>query len=358
MNAREQKELRDQIIRYNTLRDIYNSVGRYVDPASFGMEIEDDGFPPFHEVVEFARKAKEFESTLRKFNDAGGLKSLLRVIKSQKEFDEIDGYIGRFNEDLEYIMYQSFRMSALKALSHKSDYVVELLNKKMVGPHEFTPQSVYSLFDNFLLAQASWRVWEKQVGRILSGSITSAELSSVYKAWKMSKVMSEAVRVKLNEGEQHPNYSPESILMSEMIDLSEESEELVRYRNEEMSSLFDKDGIVVYGNRRGIGLIYYDEDKDKVISMTEFREGDVIEVAKVQVFSREDLFSPSLRAIAVELIPGRVYGYPMGNVMQYQHSQLGNAWMDFNPTRKVVYIRALDDIQKGQEIKLTDEVFS
>lgn len=358
MSVKQQKELRDQIIRYNTLRDIYNSVGRYVDPASFGMEIEDDGFPPYHEVVEFARKAKEFESTLRKFNDVGGLKSLLIAIKSQKEFDEIDGYISRFNEDLEYIMYQSFRMSSLKALSHKSDYVVELLNKKMVGPHEFTPQSVYSLFDNFLLAQASWRVWEKQVGRILSGSITSAELSSVYKAWKMSKVMSEAVRVKLNEGEQHPNYSPESILMSEMIDLSEESEELVRYRNEEMSSLFDKDGIVVYGNRRGIGLIYYDEDKDKVISMTEFREGDVIEVAKVQVFSREDLFSPSLRAIAVELIPGRVYGYPMGNVMQYQHSQLGNAWMDFNPTRKVVYIRALDDIQKGQEIKLTDEVFS
>lgn len=358
MSVKQQKELRDQIIRYNTLRDIYNSVGRYVDPASFGMEIEDDGFPPYHKVVEFARKAKEFESTLRKFNDVGGLKSLLIAIKSQKEFDEIDGYISRFNEDLEYIMYQSFRMSSLKALSHKSDYVVELLNKKMVGPHEFTPQSVYSLFDNFLLAQASWRVWEKQVGRILSGSITSAELSSVYKAWKMSKVMSEAVRVKLNEGEQHPNYSPESILMSEMIDLSEESEELVRYRNEEMSSLFDKDGIVVYGNRRGIGLIYYDEDKDKVISMTEFREGDVIEVAKVQVFSREDLFSPSLRAIAVELIPGRVYGYPMGNVMQYQHSQLGNAWMDFNPTRKVVYIRALDDIQKGQEIKLTDEVFS
>ena len=358
MSVKQQKELRGQIIRYNTLRDIYNSVGRYVDPASFGMEIEDDGFPPYHEVVEFARKAKEFESTLRKFNDVGGLKSLLIAIKSQKEFDEIDGYISRFNEDLEYIMYQSFRMSSLKALSHKSDYVVELLNKKMVGPHEFTPQSVYSLFDNFLLAQASWRVWEKQVGRILSGSITSAELSSVYKAWKMSKVMSEAVRVKLNEGEQHPNYSPESILMSEMIDLSEESEELVRYRNEEMSSLFDKDGIVVYGNRRGIGLIYYDEDKDKVISMTEFREGDVIEVAKVQVFSREDLFSPSLRAIAVELIPGRVYGYPMGNVMQYQHSQLGNAWMDFNPTRKVVYIRALDDIQKGQEIKLTDEVFS
>lgn len=358
MSVKQQKELRDQIIRYNTLRDIYNSVGRYVDPASFGMEIEDDGFPPYHEVVEFARKAKEFESTLRKFNDVGGLKSLLIAIKSQKEFDEIDGYISRFNEDLEYIMYQSFRMSSLKALSHKSDYVVELLNKKMVGPHEFTPQSVYSLFDNFLLAQASWRVWEKQVGRILSGSITSAELSSVYKAWKMSKVMSEAVRVKLNEGEQHPNYSPESILMSEMIDLSEESEELVRYRNEEMSSLFDKDGIVVYGNRRGIGLIYYDEDKDKVISMTEFREGDVIEVAKVQVLSREDLFSPSLRAIAVELIPGRVYGYPMGNVMQYQHSQLGNAWMDFNPTRKVVYIRALDDIQKGQEIKLTDEVFS
>lgn len=358
MSVKQQKELRDQIIRYNTLRDIYNSVGRYVDPASFGMEIEDDGFPPYHEVVEFARKAKEFESTLRKFNDVGGLKSLLIAIKSQKEFDEIDGYISRFNEDLEYIMYQSFRMSSLKALSHKSDYVVELLNKKMVGPHEFTPQSVYSLFDNFLLAQASWRVWEKQVGRILSGSITSAELSSVYKAWKMSKVMSEAVRVKLNEGEQHPNYNPESILMSEMIDLSEESEELVRYRNEEMSSLFDKDGIVVYGNRRGIGLIYYDEDKDKVISMTEFREGDVIEVAKVQVFSREDLFSPSLRAIAVELIPGRVYGYPMGNVMQYQHSQLGNAWMDFNPTRKVVYIRALDDIQKGQEIKLTDEVFS
>lgn len=358
MSVKQQKELRDQIIRYNTLRDIYNSVGRYVDPASFGMEIEDDGFPPYHEVVEFARKAKEFESTLRKFNDVGGLKSLLIAIKSQKEFDEIDGYISRFNEDLEYIMYQSFRMSSLKALSHKSDYVVELLNKKMVGPHEFTPQSVYSLFDNFLLAQASWRVWEKQVGRILSGSITSAELSSVYKAWKMSKVMSEAVRVKLNEGEQHPNYSPESILMSEMIDLSEESEELVRYRNEEMSSLFDKDGIVVYGNRRGIGLIYYDEDNDKVISMTEFREGDVIEVAKVQVFSREDLFSPSLRAIAVELIPGRVYGYPMGNVMQYQHSQLGNAWMDFNPTRKVVYIRALDDIQKGQEIKLTDEVFS
>lgn len=358
MSVKQQKELRDQIIRYNTLRDIYNSVGRYVDPASFGMEIEDDGFPPYHEVVEFARKAKEFESTLRKFNDVGGLKSLLIAIKSQKEFDEIDGYISRFNEDLEYIMYQSFRMSSLKALSHKSDYVVELLNKKMVGPHEFTPQSVYSLFDNFLLAQASWRVWEKQVGRILSGSITSAELSSVYKAWKMSKVMSEAVMVKLNEGEQHPNYSPESILMSEMIDLSEESEELVRYRNEEMSSLFDKDGIVVYGNRRGIGLIYYDEDKDKVISMTEFREGDVIEVAKVQVFSREDLFSPSLRAIAVELIPGRVYGYPMGNVMQYQHSQLGNAWMDFNPTRKVVYIRALDDIQKGQEIKLTDEVFS
>lgn len=358
MSVKQQKELRDQIIRYNTLRDIYNSVGRYVDPASFGMEIEDDGFPPYHEVVEFARKAKEFESTLRKFNDVGGLKSLLIAIKSQKEFDEIDGYISRFNEDLEYIMYQSFRMSSLKALSHKSDYVVELLNKKMVGPHEFTPQSVYSLFDNFLLAQASWRVWEKQVGRILSGSITSAELSSVYKAWKMSKVMSEAVRVKLNEGEQHPNYSPESILMSEMIDLSEESEELVRYRNEEMSSLFDKDGIVVYGNRRGIGLIYYDEDKDKVISMTEFREGDVIEVAKVQVFSREDLFSPSLRAIAVELIPGRVYGYPMGNVMQYQHSQLGNAWMDFNPTRKVVYIRALDDIQKGQEIKLTDEIFS
>lgn len=358
MSVKQQKELRDQIIRYNTLRDIYNSVGRYVDPASFGMEIEDDGFPPYHEVVEFARKAKEFESTLRKFNDVGGLKSLLIAIKSQKEFDEIDGYISRFNEDLEYIMYQSFRMSSLKALSHKSDYVVELLNKKMVGPHEFTPQSVYSLFDNFLLAQASWRVWEKQVGRILSGSITSAELSSVYKAWKMSKVMSEAVRVKLNEGEQHPNYSPESILMSEMIDLSEESEELVRYRNEEMSSLFDKDGIVVYGNRRGIGLIYYDEDKDKVISMTEFREGDVIEVAKVQVFSREDLFSPSLRAIAVELIPGRVYGYPMGNVMQYQHSQLGNAWMDFNPTRKVIYIRALDDIQKGQEIKLTDEVFS
>ncbi len=358
MSVKQQKELRDQIIRYNTLRDIYNSVGRYVDPASFGMEIEDDGFPPYHEVVEFARKAKEFESTLRKFNDVGGLKSLLIAIKSQKEFDEIDGYISRFNEDLEYIMYQSFRMSSLKALSHKSDYVVELLNKKMVGPHEFTPQSVYSLFDNFLLAQASWRVWEKQVGRILSGSITSAELSSVYKAWKMSKVMSEAVRVKLNEGEQHPNYSPESILMSEMIDLSEESEELVRYRNEEMSSLFDKDGIVVYGNRRGIGLIYYDEDKDKVISMTEFREGDVIEVAKVQVFSREDLFSPTLREIAVELIPGRVYGYPMGNVMQYQHSQLGNAWMDFNPTRKVVYIRALDDIQKGQEIKLTDEVFS
>ena len=358
MSVKQQKELRDQIIRYNTLRDIYNSVGRYVDPASFGMEIEDDGFPPYHEVVEFARKAKEFESTLRKFNDVGGLKSLLIAIKSQKEFDEIDGYISRFNEDLEYIMYQSFRMSSLKALSHKSDYVVELLNKKMVGPHEFTPQSVYSLFDNFLLAQASWRVWEKQVGRILSGSITSAELSSVYKAWKMSKVMSEAVRVKLNEGEQHPNYSPESILMSEMIDLSEESEELVRYRNEEMSSLFDKDGIVVYGNRRGIGLIYYDEDKDKVISMTEFREGDVIEVAKVQVFSREDLFSPSLRAIAVELIPGRVYGYPMGNVMQYQHSQLGNAWMDFNPTRKVVYIRALGDIQKGQEIKLTDEIFS
>lgn len=358
MNAREQKELRDQIVRYNTLRDIYNSVGHYVDPTSYGMEIEDDGFPPYHEVVEFARKAKEFESTLRKFNDAGGLKSLLRAIKSQKDFDEIDGYIGRFNEDLEYITYQSFRMSALKALSHKSDYVVELLNKKMVGPHEFTPQSVYSLFDNFLLAQASWRVWEKQVGRILSGSITSAELSSVYKAWKMSKVMSEAVKVKFNEDVQYRDYNPESVLMSELIDLSDENEELVRYRNEEMSSLFDKEGIVVYGNRRGIGLVYYDEDKDKVISMTEFREGDVIEVAKVQVFSREDLFSPTLREIAVELIPGRVYGYPMGNVMQYQHSQLGNAWMDFNPTRKVAYVRALSDIQKGEEIKLTDEIFS
>lgn len=358
MNAREQKELRDQIIRYNTLRDIYKSVGHYVDPTSYGMEIEDDGFLPYHEVVEFTRKAKEFESTLRKFNDAGGLESLLIVIKSQKEFDEIDRYIGRFNEDLEYIMYQSFRMSALKVLSHKSDYVVELLNKKMVGPHEFTPQSVYSLFDNFLLAQASWRVWEKQVGRILSGSITSAELSSVYKAWKMSKVMSEAVKVKFNEDVQYRDYNPESVLMSELIDLSDENEELVRYRNEEMSSLFDKEGIVVYGNRRGIGLIYYDEDKDKVISMTEFREGDVIEVAKVQIFSREDLFSPTLREIAVELIPGRVYGYPMGNVMQYQHSQLGNAWMDFNPTRKVAYVRALSDIQKGEEIKLTDEIFS
>ena len=73
MNAREQKELRDQIIRYNTLRDIYKSVGHYVDPTSYGMEIEDDGFLPYHEVVEFTRKAKEFESTLRKFNDAGGV---------------------------------------------------------------------------------------------------------------------------------------------------------------------------------------------------------------------------------------------------------------------------------------------
>lgn len=338
-------------------------MGKYLYPWDNGVQMEEDNYPPFSFISEFTTKANQFNSTLKSFIADGGFGSIASVIRSEKEFEEVEKYIGRFTEDLDYIMFKSYELETMKTLHHKMDYVVELLNKKISGKMEFTPTRVERMFDSFLVTIGTWTIWRDQVKKIISGTITSTELSSVYKAWRVSGTLSECIKVAMNEAKASADEGVDylsSLLRIEEIDLTEEDEGLVHYNRYDMSpsELLDKNDVVIYGNRKRMGLVMYNEEEDKVFAMSNFGEGDVIEVAKVRIFPKEDLFSRTIRSMAMELVPNRVYGYPMGNVMQYNHSPLGNAWLDFNDSRGVIYVRALKDIHQGEEVRLANDVAS
>lgn len=333
---------------YLRLYELYNTIidkgdGRFqgLSPVEFNIV--------FNEVKEFNSLLEKFRPNMLKFNPV--------------REKEIKQRINYWYEDgptfLSLLLREKFRPIYQKSkrvlYNIAKQFVVKTTEyrKGALDPEKAIPKNLDKIF-NGLTSESpedGYTVIGKQyLEKFATGNITPPMLQKLWNRYVYTDIL-EAEAVTLNEAKRgfwNPEEDEDFMRSKTKVRIDLEGElKKANLRN-------DFRRIEAWSPYRGVNKVDY--RNGKIVATTKFFPGDVIEKDPIKPVGKEELAFKSIRDMAFQVIPGKLWGIPVGYSGLYRRSDEvnkdANAVYSYDESKNAIVIKAIAEINKNEEIIL------